>query len=88
MAALIENEEAAQRLALAIASDLFEYNKEKVAKAIAEDNFFEAMSESLEADRALFKARVAPQLYAKGLYERAVVDRVIRFQAHVKSKMW
>jgi hypothetical protein len=55
--ALIETEEAARRLARAIAS-------------------------------ALFKSRVAPDLFAKGLYDRAVIDILVRPKGHVASKMW
>ncbi len=86
--ALIETEEAALRLARAIASDLFEYNKDKIAKGIQEDNFYDALAEQIDEGRTLFKSRVSGDLFVKGLYDRAVIDRVIRFQAHLPSKMW
>ena len=63
--ALIETEEAARRLARAIASDLSLYNEEKIMEGIQNDNLFQALSEELEEGRALFKSRVSPDLFAK-----------------------
>jgi hypothetical protein len=86
--ALIETEEAARRLARAIASDLSLYNEEKIVKGIQEDNLFDAIAEEIEEGRALFKSRVAPDLYAKGFYDRAIIDILVRTKGHVASKMW
>ena len=55
--ALIETEEAARRLARAIASDLSLYNEEKIMEGITKDTLFTALSEELEEGRALFKSR-------------------------------
>ena len=86
--AVIETDEAARRLARAIASDISLYNEEKVVQGIEKDNLFEVMAEELEEGRALFQSRVTPDLYAKNFYERAVIDVLIRSKAHVESKMW
>lgn len=86
--ALIETEEAARRLARAIASDLSLYNEEKIVQGIQGDNLFEALSEEIEEGRALFKSRVAPELYARGFYDRAIIDVLVRSKGHVQSKMW
>ncbi len=86
--ALIETEEAARRLARAIASDLSLYNEDKIVKGVTEDNLFTAIKEEIEEGRALFKSRVAPDLFAKGLYDRAVIDILVRPKGHVASKMW
>ena len=86
--ALIETEEAARRLARAIASDLSLYNEEKIVQGIQGDNLFDALSEEIEEGRALFKSRVAPDLYAKGFYDRAIIDILVRSKGHVQSKMW
>lgn len=85
---LIETEEAARRLARAIASDLSLYNEEKILGGIRDDNLFEAMSEEIEEGRALFKSRVAGDLYAKNFYDRAIVDILVKHKGHVKSKLW
>jgi hypothetical protein len=86
--ALIETEEAARRLARAIASDLSLYNEEKVVEGITNDTLYEVMAEELEEGRALFQSRVTPDLYAKNFYDRAVIDILVRSKAHVDSKMW
>lgn len=86
--AVIETDEAARRLARAIASDISLYNEEKVVQGIEKDNLFDLMSDELQEGRALFQSRVTPELYAKNFYERAVIDVLIRSKAHVESKMW
>lgn len=85
---LIETEDAARRLARAIASDLSLYNEEKIVKGIENDNLFEGLTEEIEEGRALYKSRVAPGLYGKNYYDRALVDILVRSKAHIKSKLW
>src|SRR3990167_7744940 len=75
--ALIEIEEAARRLARAIASDLSLYNAEKIERGIANDSLFEELSADIEEGRALYNSRVSPELYAKNFYDRAIVDLLI-----------
>jgi len=86
--ALIETEEAARRLARAIASDLSLYNEEKIVEGIQKDSLFAVLSEELEEGRALFKSRVSPELFAKNFYDRAIIDILVRSKGHVQSKMW
>jgi hypothetical protein len=86
--ALIETEEAARRLARAIASDLSLYNEEKIVDGITNDRLFEKLTEEIEEGRALFKSRVAPELYAKNFYDRAIIDILVRSKGHIKSVMW
>ena len=85
---LIENEEAARRLARAIASDLSLYNEEKVVEGIQKDSLFDLISEEIEEGRALYKSRVSPGLYQKNFYDRALVDILVKPRGHVKSKLW
>jgi hypothetical protein len=86
--ALIETEEAARRLARAIASDLSLYNEEKIVQGVQGDSLFDVLAEEIEEGRALFKSRVAPDLYQKGFYDRAIIDILVRSKGHVQSKMW
>lgn len=86
--ALIETEEAARRLARAIASDLSLYNEEKIVKGVEHDNLFDEVADEIEEGRALFKSRVAPELYPKNFYDRAIVDILVRSKGHVQSKLW
>ncbi|MBC7172771.1 MAG: hypothetical protein H5U40_10105 [Polyangiaceae bacterium] len=86
--ALIETQEAARRLARAIASDLSLYNEEKIVEGIQNDNLFSVLADEIEEGRALFKSRVAPDLYARNFYDRAIIDILVRSKGHVASKMW
>jgi len=86
--ALIETEEAARRLARAIASDLSLYNEEKIVEGITRDTLFDKLAEEIEEGRALFRSRVAPELYAKNFYDRAIIDILVRSKGHIKSPMW
>ena len=85
---LIQTEEAARRLARAIASDLSLYNEEKIVRGIENDTLFEEMSDEVEEGRALYKSRVAPYLYHKNLYDRALVDILVKSKGHIRSFIW
>jgi hypothetical protein len=85
---LIETEEAARRLARAIASDLSLYNEEKIVQGIQNDDLWTALSEEIEEGRALYKSRVSPDLYQKNFYDRALVDILVKSKGHIKSKIW
>ena len=85
---LIETEEAARRLARAIASDLSLYNEEKIVKGVQEADLFTSLAEEIEEGRALYKSRVSADLYHKNFYDRALVDILVKSKGHVKSKVW
>ncbi|HQP38419.1 MAG TPA: hypothetical protein PLI95_24715 [Polyangiaceae bacterium] len=85
---LIETEDAARRLARAIASDLSLYNEEKIIQGIRNDNLFEVLTEEIEEGRALFRSRVAPALLARNFYDRALIDILVKSKGHVPSKLW
>ena len=85
---LIDTEEAARRLARAIASDLSLYNEEKIVRGIEKDSLFAELSEEVEEGRALYKSRVSPDLYGKNFYDRALVDILVKSKGHIKSQIW
>ena len=85
---LIETEEAARRLARAIASDLSLYNEEKITRGLQEDTLFDVIADEIEEGRQLYKSRVAPELYNKNFYGRAIVDILVKSKKHIKSKVW
>jgi hypothetical protein len=85
---LIETEEAARRLARAIASDLSLYNEEKIVQGIQKDDLFTTLAEEIEEGRALYKSRVSAELYHKNFYDRALVDILVKSKGHIKSKIW
>lgn len=84
----IETEEAARRLARAIASDLSLYNEEKIVTGITQDSLFTTLSEEIAEGRELYKRRVAPELYSKNFYDRALVDILVKAKGHIRSKIW
>jgi hypothetical protein len=86
--ALIETDKDARRLARAIASDLSLYNEEKIVEGIEKDTLFDTISEEIEEGRAHYKSRVAPTLYERNFYDRAIVDILVKSKAHIKSKVW
>ena len=85
---LIETEEAARRLARAIASDLSLYNEDKILEGLQSDSLFDVLEEEIEEGRTLFKSRVAAPLFEKNFYDRAIVDILVRSKSHVKCKAW
>ena len=78
---LIETEEAARRLARAIASDLSLYNEDKILEGLQSDSLFDVLEEEIEEGRTLFKSRVAAPLFEKNFYDRAIVDILVRSKA-------
>ena len=88
MATLIDNPQRARQLARAIASDLTLYHEAKILDGITNDTLFDVMREEIEEGRALFKSRVTPDIYGQNIYDRAIVDVLIKSKGHLKSKIW
>lgn len=85
---VIETEEAARRLARAIASDLSLYNEDKILEGLQADNLYEVLADEIEEGRELFQSRVTPDLFDKNFYERAIIDLLIKSKGHIKCKLW
>jgi hypothetical protein len=88
MATLIDNPQRARQLARAIASDLTLYHEAKILDGISNDTLFDVMREEIEEGRALFKSRVTTEIYGQNIYDRAIVDVLIKSKGHLKSKIW
>ncbi|MBN2344106.1 MAG: hypothetical protein JXX29_13585 [Deltaproteobacteria bacterium] len=85
---IIETEQAARRLARAIASDLSLYNEEKILEGLQADNLYDILSEEIKEGRELFDSRVVPELKDKNFYDRAIIDLLIKSKGHIKCKLW
>ncbi|HUT76151.1 MAG TPA: hypothetical protein VM285_00600 [Polyangia bacterium] len=85
---VIETEEAARRLARAIASDLSLYNEDKILEGLQADNLYESLAEEIQEGRQLFSSRVTPELFGKNFYDRAIIDLLIKSKGHIKCKLW
>jgi hypothetical protein len=75
-------------LARAISSDLALYNEDKIAEGVQNDNLFDVMDDEIQEGRDLYQSRVAPDLLGRNLYDRAIIDLLVRSKAHVESPMW
>jgi len=84
----IDKPDRARQLARAIASDLGLYHEEKIVDGITNDSLFEVMSEEIQEGRELFKSRVTEDIFKMNLYDRAIVDVLIKPRGHIKSKIW
>lgn len=84
----IDKPERARQLARAIASDLSLYHEDKIVGGIENDNLFDVMSDEIQEGRELFKSRVVEDISKMNIYDRAIIDVLIKSKGHVKSKMW
>ena len=86
---LISEPEAAKRLARAIASDISLYNEPKVKEGIENDTFFELLSKEIKEGRDHFNSKVDPVLRkGSNVYDRAIIDVILKRKGHIKSKIW
>ena len=88
MANVIDKSKRARQLARAIASDLTLYHEAKILDGITNDSLFEVMADEIEEGRELFKSRVTPEIFGENIYDRALVDVLVKSKGHVKSKIW
>jgi hypothetical protein len=86
--ALIDKPERARQLARVIASDLSLYHEKKIVEGVERDTLFEVLRDEIEEGRNLYKSRVTPEIFDLGLYDRALVDMLLKPRAHVRSKIW
>jgi hypothetical protein len=86
--ALIDKPDRARLLARAIASDLSMYHEKKIIEGVERDTLFDVMRDEIEEGRTLFKSRVTPEILGLGIYDRALVDMLLKARGNVKSKIW
>ena len=84
----IDKPERARQLARAIASDLSLYHEDKIVEGIENDSLFDVMSDEIEEGRELFKSRVTGDIFTLNIYDRALIDVLIKDKGHIKSKIW
>lgn len=86
---IISSRDAAARLARTIISDIALYNKEKVAEGIRKDNIFELLDKELNEGLELYRSRISPDLDKKNsLYNKAIVDILIKRHGNIESEIW
>lgn len=89
MARLVENPDLAFRLARAIVSDVALYNQDKVREGIENDSIFPLLKDELQEGREHFFSRVSPGLdNREHIFERAIVDVMIKQAGKIQSTIW
>jgi hypothetical protein len=89
MPPLIDKPDRARQFARAIASDLAMYNEAKLVQGVQNDNLFDVMKDEIEEGRQHFRSRVTPEIAATNLFERALVDILLKQRGqNIKSKIW
>jgi hypothetical protein len=89
MPPLIDKPERARQFARAIASDLAMYNEAKLVQGIQNDTLFDSMKDEIEEGRQHFRSRVTPEIAATNLFDRALVDILLKQRGqNIKSKIW
>lgn len=81
--------ERARILARTIASDLVLYNRQRIEEGIRDDAVFEVLADEIEEGRALYESRVTTEIYQNyNLYEKALVDKLLKSLAYIKADIW
>lgn len=89
MARQVEDPELAFRLARAIISDIALYNQDKVSEGIKNDNIFDILADELQEGRDHFRERVTIKIENRDqLYDRAIVDVMIKQAGKIESSIW
>ncbi len=87
--ALINNSEAAARLARTIVGDIALYNKDKVSDGIKNDNIFELLKAELKEGLDLYRSKVDSELDRKNnFFNKAIVDILIKQYGTIDSQIW
>ena len=84
----IRDSEPARRLARTIVSDIAAYHKDQVEQGVVRDDLFEALAPIIEEGRRHFESKTHPELHGLGLYEKALVDFLLKPFGHVASRIW
>jgi hypothetical protein len=89
MARVVDNPQIAFRLARAIVSDVALYNQSKVKEGIENDTVFDLLTDELQEGREHFFTRVSAEIENRDqIYDRAIVDIMIKQAGKIKSPIW
>ena len=89
MARVVDNPQIAFRLARAIVSDVALYNQSKVKEGIENDTVFDLLNDELQEGRDHYLTRVSTEVENRDqIYDRAIVDIMIKQAGKIKSSIW
>lgn len=89
MARIVDNPKLAFRLARAIVSDIALYNQNKVQEGIENDSLFDLLNDELQEGREHFLSRISEDIPDREqLFNRAIVDVMVKQAGRIKSPIW
>lgn len=87
--ALITDADEAKRLAERFVADVALYNRERIRRALKHDRLFEDLAQEIQEAREMYLARVDPELErAHNLFNRAIVDIIVKPYEHEETTIW
>lgn len=85
----VKDPEVARRIARAVVSDIALYNAAKMEEGIKNDNLFQVLKSEIEEGRQYYENRVDQEIVENyNLFERALVDILVKQAPKIPSKMW
>jgi hypothetical protein len=85
----VKDPEVAKRIARAVVSDITLYNAAKMEEGIKNDTLFQVLKDEIEEGRQYFENRVDREILENfNLFERALVDILVKQAPRIPSKMW
>ncbi|MEN9800079.1 MAG: hypothetical protein RL653_3776 [Pseudomonadota bacterium] len=84
-----EDKARAIRVARTIASDIAQYNEDKILKGLQQDTLFQLLEDQIEEGREFYRSRVGTELdAATNYFDRAIVDMILKPRGHLKMPIW
>ncbi|NIO17735.1 MAG: hypothetical protein GTN70_12295 [Deltaproteobacteria bacterium] len=85
----VKDPDVARRIARAVVSDIALYNAAKMEEGIRNDNLFTILKDEIEEGRQYYENRVDQEiLESYNLFERALVDILVKQAPKIPSKIW
>lgn len=85
----VKDPDVARRIARAVVSDIALYNAAKMEEGIRNDNLFTILKDEIEEGRQYYENRVDREiLEGYNLFERALVDILVKQAPKIPSKIW
>lgn len=85
----VKDPDVARRIARAVVSDIALYNAAKMEEGIKNDNLFQVLKDEIEEGRQYYENRVDREVIENyNLFERALVDVLVKQAPRIPSKMW
>lgn len=85
----VKDPDVARRIARAVVSDIALYNSAKIEDGIKNDTLFQVLKDEIEEGKQYYENRVDQEILENfNLFERALVDILVKQAPRIPSKMW